>query len=535
MARINKLSFILFLVIFIYQQPRESYGARILGLFPLQGKSHFVMCETLMRALAARGHQVDVVSHFPLKNPPPNYRDISLAGTLPNVVNNVTYEESQRFGSGTLKTLFEVGGTNVCNLLATPKLRDLIENPPTDPPYDLVINEMFIADCYLAFSRHLKIPLIGMSTSKVMDWMNLPLGNPSSTAYVPSIFSGFSQHMSFFERLQNTVISGIIKIQYWYYMSEQLSLVEKYFGIKVDSMSELYKDISVMLVNTHPSFDFIRPLTPGIIEVGGLHVTDGHDELSKDVKKWLDDSKNGCIYFSFGSMIKIESFPKETLKAFYETFERIAPVRVLVKIAKKEELPAGLPKNVMTAPWLPQTRVLQHKNVKAFVTHGGLGSTQEAVTYGVPMIHIPIFGDQNLNARLCAKKRIGVTMDHRKITTDTFTEAIKKILDDPIYSDNAKRVSKLWTDRPMSAIDTAIFWVEYTIRNGNVLRSPVSELSWWQVELLDVYVFIASILLIALYFIYRVIRFISGRICAKLCKKSNTHSSQNVTKSKKNR
>ena len=57
-------------------------------------------------------------------------------------------------------------------------------------------------------------------------------------------------------------------------------------------------------------------------------------------------------------MTKIESLPKETLMAFYSSFKNIAPVRVLIKIANKEELPAGLPKNVKTFSWLPQLQVL---------------------------------------------------------------------------------------------------------------------------------------------------------------------------------
>lgn len=144
MLGINKLTSLLFFMLVIYQQ-EKSDAARILGLFPLQGKSHFVMCETLMRALAARGHQVDVVSHFPLKNPPPNYRDIiSLAGTLPSVVNNMTFQESQSFGIGSFKKMFQITGSAVCNLLETPKLKALVENPPTDPPYDVIINEVNI-------------------------------------------------------------------------------------------------------------------------------------------------------------------------------------------------------------------------------------------------------------------------------------------------------------------------------------------------------------------------------------------------------
>lgn len=66
---------------------------------------------------------------------------------------------------------------------------------------------------------------------------------------------------------------------------------------------------------------------------------------------------------SFGSMVKIESFPKEILNAFYDTFENIAPVRVLIKIANEKELPAKLPKNVKTYFWLPQIQILSKSKI----------------------------------------------------------------------------------------------------------------------------------------------------------------------------
>ena len=72
----------------------------------------------------------------------------------------------------------------------------------------------------------------------------------------------------------------------------------------------------------------------------------------------MDDSKDGVVYFSFGSMVKIESFPRNVIDVFYKSMEKIAPVRVLLKIAKKEELPDGLPNNVHTLPWVPQFNVL---------------------------------------------------------------------------------------------------------------------------------------------------------------------------------
>lgn len=57
-------------------------------------------------------------------------------------------------------------------------------------------------------------------------------------------------------------------------------------------------------------------------------------------------------------MLRLETFPKEIVKAFYNSFEKIAPVRVLMKIAKPEDLIPGLPKNVMTKSWLSQELVL---------------------------------------------------------------------------------------------------------------------------------------------------------------------------------
>lgn len=117
-------------------------GYRILGIFPLNGKSHWIMQEELMKALAKRGHQVDVVTHFPLKKPIPNYTDISLAGSMPTVVNNITAAEIKSFSALSMASLTHMCGTLVCQLMDHPKIQELIKNPPQDPPYDLVIMEV---------------------------------------------------------------------------------------------------------------------------------------------------------------------------------------------------------------------------------------------------------------------------------------------------------------------------------------------------------------------------------------------------------
>lgn len=57
----------------------------------------------------------------------------------------------------------------------------------------------------------------------------------------------------------------------------------------------------------------------------------------------------------------------------------------------------------------------------------------------------------------------------------------------------------------MSAMDTANFWIEYVVRHGpEILKSPALELAWWELELLDVYVFIILVIIGALLIVYRI-------------------------------
>lgn len=88
-----------------------------------------------------------------------------------------------------------------------------------------------------------------------------------------------------------------------------------------------------------------------------LLILDAVKQFQK-AKKWLDDSEDGFIYFSFGSTVTIESFPKNTIYELFSAFEKLSPLRVLMKVAKPESLPPGLPSNVLTLSWVPQVKVL---------------------------------------------------------------------------------------------------------------------------------------------------------------------------------
>lgn len=446
--------FILILIVWI----NCSVSLNILGIFPVPGKSHYTVGEEILKSLAEKGHKIDVITHFPQKIKIPNYTDISIAGSTPLSVNNMSFEQSQMNNAASLKYILSFLGEKSCDLLELSQFKNILDKPKKS--YDVIVVEVFFANCYLAFGKHFDAPVVGIVSSKMFDWLYTPFGNDFNPSYIGTLFSSFSQQMNFYERLINTYIYYSTIYEFNYYIENQRYHVDKYFGRKLTSMNELYDDVSILLVNSHYSTFDIKPQTPNVIDIGGVHVH-SKSELTEDLKKWLDESKDGCVYISFGSMVRIETLPADKLKAFYETFENLSPVRVLMKIADPKLLPSNLPKNVKTSSWLPQVAVLKHKNTKVFVTHGGLLGTQESIAWGVPLVGFPLFGDQHSNLKTYERKKIAVILEIQSFNSDKLTNAIKTVLNEPEYRNNAKEISGLFMDRPMSPKDTSVYWIEY--------------------------------------------------------------------------
>lgn len=74
--------------------------------------------------------------------------------------------------------------------------------------------------------------------------------------------------------------------------------------------------------------------------------------------------------------------------------------------------------------------ILAHKNVKLFITQGGLQSMEEAMHCRVPMIGIPFLGDQFNNVLRAQDKGIGLVIYKNDLTKDVLKKSIQKIIED---------------------------------------------------------------------------------------------------------
>jgi zeaxanthin glucosyltransferase len=95
---------------------------------------------------------------------------------------------------------------------------------------------------------------------------------------------------------------------------------------------------------------------------------------------------------------------------------------------------------VMVVSYAPQIEVLKRSSL--CITHAGLNTSLESLSSGVPMIALPITNDQPGVAARIANKKVGVIMSPNHVSPANFVAAIKRVLGDSTYRDNARRMQE---------------------------------------------------------------------------------------------
>lgn len=75
--------------------------------------------------------------------------------------------------------------------------------------------------------------------------------------------------------------------------------------------------------------------------------------------------------------------------------------------------------------WFPE-----HDNVKVFVSHAGILSTIEAIDAGIPVVAMPLFGDQYGNAAAMQDAGMATTVPYEHLKKELLLNAINEVLSD---------------------------------------------------------------------------------------------------------
>ncbi|XP_044377512.1 indole-3-acetate beta-glucosyltransferase-like [Triticum aestivum] len=184
--------------------------------------------------------------------------------------------------------------------------------------------------------------------------------------------------------------------------------------------------------------------------------------------KWLDaKSSRSVVYVSFGSNASIGAAQMEELARGLLAAGK--PFLWVVRAGEEAQLPrhvldvaATASGDALVVRWSPQLDVLAHRAVGCFVTHCGWNSTLEALGFGVPMVALPLWTDQPINARLIEEAwGAGVRARRRDASAGVFPrgeieQCVRAVMEDEdgrAASARAARVAaRRWSEAARAAV-----------------------------------------------------------------------------------
>jgi len=171
-------------------------------------------------------------------------------------------------------------------------------------------------------------------------------------------------------------------------------------------MKLTHKSLAEAVINDKPSFNIVY--VPQIFQANGesfgkeyLFTVSMSENNLKSQHIPYEEMKSPILYISLGSIISNKGFCKECIRAFGGK-----DMSVILNTGKiRPETLGKIPGNIYAYSFVPQVEVLQHADI--FLTHCGMNSVNEAMSYGVPMVAMPFINDQILNAKRIVELGIG--------------------------------------------------------------------------------------------------------------------------------
>ncbi|XP_032006717.1 UDP-glucuronosyltransferase 2B7 isoform X2 [Hylobates moloch] len=255
------------------------------------------------------------------------------------------------------------------------------------------------------------------------------------------------------------------------------------------TLSETMGKADIWLIRNSWNFQFPHPLLPNVDFVGGLHCKPAK-LLPKEMEEFVQSSgENGVVVFSLGSMVS--NITAERANVIASALAQI-PQKVLWRFDGNKPDTLGL--NTRLYKWIPQNDLLGHPKTRAFITHGGANGIYEAIYHGIPMVGIPLFADQPDNIAHMKAKGAAVKLDFNTMSSTDLLDALKTVINDPLYKENVMKLSRIQHDQPVKPLDRAVFWIEFVMRHKGAkhLRVAAHDLTWFQYHSLDVIGFLLA-------------------------------------------
>lgn len=161
---------------------------------------------------------------------------------------------------------------------------------------------------------------------------------------------------------------------------------------------------------------------------------------------WWLGSDAPLVYVTLGTVVPYMTVAGQRFRALLDAVAGL-DARVLLTVGRSFDAATlgRVPDNVHVEAWVDQVAVLPL--TRLVVCHGGSGTVLGALAAGVPLVVVPVFGDQVENGRRVAAANAGLMAAEAAVSRTVpapvalITEHVARVLADPSYRDAAGRIA----------------------------------------------------------------------------------------------
>ncbi|XP_026494213.2 UDP-glycosyltransferase UGT5-like [Vanessa tameamea] len=504
---LHKIS-IVFLLLYCWQTVES---ASILALFSSLSFSDHVVYRGYISLLAQKGHSIVVMTPYPGHFGFPESEKIVELNV--GEESALFWEEYNKLMIDTDDYYSRMKEINDCSIkvavaqLKSKPMTALLINP--NVKFDLVITEADVPVLYAVADKY-QAPHIAITTSSGKIHQYESKGSPIHPILYPDVNSLNYRNLSRWQKLVEINRYYNTRSEYYNNYLPRCEIAARKIFTLTKSLQEIEYDIDLLLVAANPLLIGNRPSSPAIAYVDRMHIKPGF-QLPEELKKILDSATKGAVYFSLGAIQEPEHLSVNVLQTLADAFREL-PYLVLWKIANTTMV--DIPKNVIANAWFPQQEVLAHPNVKAFITHGGARSLEEALFYEVPIIGLPIVRSRKVFIGEITRFGAGEILDPYYLEKENLKEVIESVATNDKYKESISKLNNMVVDPIISGPENAVWYTEYVLRHGGAkhLRSPAVGLSIFKYYMLDMFGIVLIISVTLLTASFYILRYILKRL-----------------------
>lgn len=358
--------------------------------------------------------------------------------------------------------------------------------------FDIAIAEPFTVFGLGLFEKLNIKKTILVSSCTHFDFMLPLIGEPEDFSSVPTLSSQVGEKMSMMERWENYRLVAESKSTLAVLLDYETCAYRKKYGGHIPDWKELMASASLYFTNSVPFLDYPRATIQKTIPVGGVTIDLDKIKAERLDGEWEEvlSRRKKTMLISFGSAVPSVNMPADLRSGLLSAIGTFPDVTFIWKYESDDVSFASHLHNIHFSKWVPQTALLADTRLSGFLTHGGLGSTNELAHLGKPAIMVPIYGDQTRNANMLARHGSVIVLHKKDLANvEKVKQAVHTLLHEEMFTENAKRIAEMLKNQPTNPKETVVKYTEFVAKFGPFPQMDpyARKLNYFQKSFLDIY------------------------------------------------